>query len=693
MCVDNWFTGLRFAYKFPTDIVRTLKDVGSKPYYLQINKYLSWAFMTNEFSQFSMNHDDIDTQSKRTLTTLSTKRALRPLSSGAQSKSHKVAPKSKKPAYKARKSVDPASKLQRVTARRSKCMDGSRKLSGYFPKHVEAVGRPSTPETVVLSSDDGSPTASQLDRQARKAELQASRFVDLEAGCSTDDGGDSPLHTAEAEDPTMGGFVVSDGHISSDECSDWADVHCARRVVTKLRDESSESSGGGDESEVSNLGWEVGAQPQSWQQDLGVDIEPAVLSPVRLDDEVMDLEAAAEEEEEEDWVEPGVEVSTSTEKGFRLSNRYLLLTYKSHLPKAHYVKWLLEKTNRPDAWIRLAHETGDKLVDYNHTHVVVDFGTRINTRNVHYFCYVNPNLPADKVDKCKAIHPNIKVLPNVEALEDAKEYIGKEDPDNRDLKVDRRKNKNKGAGMVEAIQRAPCLNVALRNNLKRLSDAAGIISIYEHRNLRPVGLEIPPRPNRPWSVELLDQIEDVRCPFGDRKIIWYVDKVGGTGKSYLSKYLSRAYAGENGFDWFCMTAVNDYANAAHLLSNAVATGFNFKGFIIDCPRAFQYKQGLYHILESFKDGKVTSTKYQGRNIEFNTPWIVVFSNFWPKTQMMSLDRWDMRRINAETGIAEHVPHDAEKAPEFRHCDTCTCNQHHGNGGPRVQYDIVQEREN
>ena len=219
-----------------------------------------------------MNGNDIAKKPGDAPKTLSTKPSLRPLGGGAKRQSDKVAPKSKVPAHKAARKVDAAAKLQRATTRRAKCMEGSRRLTGYFNKPKVPGGRASSPETVVISSDDGSSSAAEVYFKAREAERRASRFVDIEAGCSSDDPGEDASNPEETQDPTMGGFIVSDDHLSADEDSGWADVYCARRVATPespvLSDKEEQKEPESPEPEQSqpsspDMGWEVGAQPLS----------------------------------------------------------------------------------------------------------------------------------------------------------------------------------------------------------------------------------------------------------------------------------------------------------------------------------------------------------------------------------------------------------------------------------------------
>ena len=55
---------------------------------------------------------------------------------------------------------------------------------------------------------------------------------------------------------------------------------------------------------------------------------------------------------------------------FRCQRQKILLTYPSHIPKKRLIKFIHEKAERKTAFIRCAHETGTKKVDYPHTHDV-----------------------------------------------------------------------------------------------------------------------------------------------------------------------------------------------------------------------------------------------------------------------------------------------------------------------------------
>lgn len=596
-----------------------------------------------------------DSNTPPTFRPLSSKATLPTRRRGPNNKSHHVAPKQAESPIKASSRIGKGGRLRKVTASPTGNVASASTIPGLFARHAKrSVGQC---DPICISSDDGKPDSSPpvSDRRISPsaARFLASRFIDREADCSSDS---DTVHTQDVqeEEALTPGFIVSDGHLSSDEDDDWDAVQFARRIGTQSSSKPKRlrlSKEAEKEQQSPPMEWSPCGQPPS-----------PPMSPINIEDDTPLCRSEQSLPEVEDISEPGELVVEVPGKKFRFQSQFVLLTYKSHLPKDDYTKWFKEMIPTTK-FLRLAHEAPDRdplKCPYRHTHVVADLGLRPNYYDVHKFCYKNPELPADKVDKCGRIHCHIKRLPGTTGLADAKAYIGKEDRANADLLEEQ---VNKGTRLVERIQQAPSLNAALKQNLKRLGDAAGIMAIYGCRPAMTTTVRIPDRPDKPWQVELLQEVEDKDCPPMDRKIIWYVDKRGNTGKSWFSRYLSRAKVHEDGtYDWLCMSGINDDKEAAHQLVEAKNSGFTQRGFIMDLARSFQFCEKFYKTLEDFKNGEVTSYKYRGGRIHMNTPWLVVFANFWPKVKKMSLDRWDIRRINVDTEVAEHLPFDAE-APE------------------------------
>lgn len=111
----------------------------------------------------------------------------------------------------------------------------------------------------------------------------------------------------------------------------------------------------------------------------------------------------------------------------------------------------------------------------------------------------------------------------------------------------------------------------------------------------------------------------------DRTITWAFDKIGNTGKTYLSKYLC------------CLGAIR-FTNGK---SNDIAYAYNGQEIII-----FDFTRSLegyvnYSIIEELKNGMIFSGKYESKFKTFKTPKILCLSNWMPKLSSFSFDRWDI----------------------------------------------------
>lgn len=146
-----------------------------------------------------------------------------------------------------------------------------------------------------------------------------------------------------------------------------------------------------------------------------------------------------------------------------------------------------------------------------------------------------------------------------------------------------------------------------------------------------------PSPNYPWQVELL---QEINVPSSDdRKIIWYVDEKGKQGKTTFAKWL----------------AIN---KGASIVTNGKSA--DIAKMIPDDPKLIvcDYVRSLedhinYQIIEQLKNGLVFDSKYESKMKLFNSPHVVVFSNFQPDFLKLSLDRWDIRYLHDDK-TATHV---------------------------------------
>lgn len=138
-------------------------------------------------------------------------------------------------------------------------------------------------------------------------------------------------------------------------------------------------------------------------------------------------------------------------------------------------------------------------------------------------------------------------------------------------------------------------------------------------------------PNREWQLDILKIINDFP---NERKVYWYYDISGGIGKSSLCKYLcakhNALYIDEG-----------KKADLINIIFNNDMDKCNL--IVIDVPRDNGNKVS-YKAIEQIKNGMICNTKYETGMKLFNSPHLLIFSNFYPETDKLSLDRWEIFEI-------------------------------------------------
>jgi len=135
---------------------------------------------------------------------------------------------------------------------------------------------------------------------------------------------------------------------------------------------------------------------------------------------------------------------------------------------------------------------------------------------------------------------------------------------------------------------------------------------------------------RDWQVDLEKELLEEP---GDRKIVFVVDSVGNSGKSF-----------------FCRWFLENHGAKTQVLSAGKEVDLSymvedFKSiFLFDISRGrLEYLQ--YSILEALKNGVVQSTKYASMSkILHGRAHVVVFTNEHPDMTKLSEDRYDIREI-------------------------------------------------
>lgn len=135
-----------------------------------------------------------------------------------------------------------------------------------------------------------------------------------------------------------------------------------------------------------------------------------------------------------------------------------------------------------------------------------------------------------------------------------------------------------------------------------------------------------------WQNDLIEQVK-ISCDPKDRKIIWYIDKHGNNGKTWISKFLQ----------WRYQAVI--FENAG---SNNIAFTYTGQNIVVfDFARRAEDKIN-YQIIEQIKNGVVFSGKYESKTKYFPTPHVICMSNFVPDIHALSRDRWDIRMLTNQS---------------------------------------------
>lgn len=130
---------------------------------------------------------------------------------------------------------------------------------------------------------------------------------------------------------------------------------------------------------------------------------------------------------------------------------------------------------------------------------------------------------------------------------------------------------------------------------------------------------------KPWQDKAISKLMNQ----DDRKVLWVIDPIGNTGKSFLSKWL----AAMHGAFEITSGATKDIAFAYNRQEIVV---FDFSRQKEDFVN--------YSVIEDFKNGRIFSPKYESATIRFKPAKVIVFSNWEPDKSQLSEDRWDIMRI-------------------------------------------------
>lgn len=138
-----------------------------------------------------------------------------------------------------------------------------------------------------------------------------------------------------------------------------------------------------------------------------------------------------------------------------------------------------------------------------------------------------------------------------------------------------------------------------------------------------------PHPLREWQADLFKELKGEP---NDREILFFVDYLGNSGKTWFAKYYCHLHS--NAF----------YLRPTKNADMAYALPDDVKVLFLDCTRQ-QVEHLPYSFIESVKDGMVFSSKYESRLKTNRGCHVVVFMNQDPDLEKLSEDRYRINKLD------------------------------------------------
>jgi len=379
-------------------------------------------------------------------------------------------------------------------------------------------------------------------------------------------------------------------------------------------------------------------------------VEPKTDEKVLVCDKIRDN---VSDEEWEVYLQSRNDTKAKISEGkFRMSNKWVMLTYKCHLPKGDYREWFYETLRSKDEieQLEMAHETGDKSHNYDHTHVVVVFKKPFITKDCRKFDYTHPHLNDGLV-----IHCNIQPITTIVHLRRSIEYLAKEDPDNFHLKRQEEKSSWEVISDLRECRDAEDLVKEMTindtgvdplriNAMLNLVDRLGKTARDEPKSFHPNEFK------HPWQMRFKNMIKGK--PTG-RFVHWFVDphEDGGCGKSSFARALWEHYPDQNVY----INSSNPRSVGRVLKKSIDRYKMKYiRLLMLDIPRSrsgdvrgFE-SFNIYDMIEDLSNGLYVSDKYDSELLNWFPGHVIIFSNWYPKVcGKLSKERVLIHTINRD----------------------------------------------
>lgn len=317
-------------------------------------------------------------------------------------------------------------------------------------------------------------------------------------------------------------------------------------------------------------------------------------------------------------------------KDFYFQNQKVLLTYKTHINKDMFAQMMYIRSDKIKKCY-IAHENGvgDTITPYEHTHAVIDFGKRVQSKDARFL----------DID---GIHPHISIIKNVAQWKKACKYICKEDKtvvlqeDDRfsdGIDLDKIWNCNDLRGALETCE--------------NLRDVVPTMMLYDRKPMvwgREINCAIKSEEDMfPWQRNMWECIHG-KCD--NRSIHWISDNKGCKGKTQFIIYCGLTVPGK--VMWIVPNGTS--RDIMHVVMEQIKAGWRGDTILINLSRSATSCSDMtqvYRVMEDLKDGLIYSSKYMGGTLMIPSPHIIVLSNTTPDLHRLSLDRWRLYEIGEE----------------------------------------------
>lgn len=306
------------------------------------------------------------------------------------------------------------------------------------------------------------------------------------------------------------------------------------------------------------------------------------------------------------------ELPTIENTNFRFQNQKVLLTYKTHINKEEFFAFL--NCCAKGKGVRkyyCAHETGDETTPYEHSHMVVDFGFALQTRNQRYFDF-------------NGIHPHISVIKTPQAWKKACKYLTKED---KTVKL----NAEDSMDIATQVWSFDTMQEALQN-VSDMKNVTATIALFGYKPLPLPEAEITEEEFYPWQKEMWEKLQ---YPPDGRTLVWLSDAIGGVGKTRFAKWCCITHRDKCAY----FNSIGKIADFAMNIQNLWNTGWRGDTIFLNLSRSYSDRTNIYEACENILDGVITCTKYTGGTVWLPRLHVVCLSNFMPQSENLSFDRW------------------------------------------------------